>query len=139
MTEEAAQPRLKPLWAVQWVGGGIPEDPQLFDNHDNARRYFVETAVANDLKFTEDCSEWWIGNDDDEVRLFGPLYVWTTLAPPTNREWKDGEYVTRPFTAEENEKVEAILAELKRQREEDQLNREIMAEDSTPERPGGCD
>ena len=135
----------QPLWAVQWTGGGIPEEPHLFDNRDNARRYFVEVAVANGLEFTDDCDEGWIGNDKNEVRLFGPIEVWKNLAPPANSEWDAkadecrGGFVMRPFTAEENEKVESILATLKLERRAEQLARELLAEDSTPGRPGGCD
>jgi hypothetical protein len=138
MTEPAAG-KPQPLWAVQWASGGIPESPYLLDSYENALRLFAETAVANGLEWTGDSSGDWIGNDDDEVRLYGPIYVWGKLEPPTTREWKNGGAVERPFTDEENEMVRRILEAIDDEKKADQLAAEVLAEDMTPERPGGCD
>ncbi len=132
-------PEAPRLWAVQFASGGIPQDPSLFDSHEVALRFFVEVAVANDLEWSDDCSGEWIGNDDDEVRLFGPLGVVSELVPPLMSEWVGGQYEDRPFTTEETAEVERILAMIREDKKADQLAREVLAEDATPDRPGGCD
>jgi hypothetical protein len=139
VTDNAGEPRA--LWATQWATGGIPEEPRLVDSREKALRLLVETAVANGLEWDDDCSGTWIGNDDDEVRLFGPLYVWDKLAPPTKSELVDvagkHEWAERPFTVEENAEVERILELIREDERKDQEAREAVAELHTP--GGGCD
>ena len=141
MTENAEEPRPTPsVYAVQFACGGIPEEPQLIEGRENALRFFVETAIANHLEWTDDSSENWIGNDDDEVRLFGPLGVpFAVLAPPLRSKWNGKGFDDVPFTADELAEVEAILATIREDKKAQQQAREVLAEDSTPDRPGGCD
>ncbi|HTT74227.1 MAG TPA: hypothetical protein VMG99_08845 [Thermoplasmata archaeon] len=134
-TAEPEKPR--ELYAVQFSAGGIPQDPHLVVGYENALRFFAEVAVANNLEWTGDCSGEWVGNDDDEVRLFGPLGTFSTLAPPTVSEWTEAAYVERPFNAEENAAVAAILAAIRERNKADREAREAVAELNTP--GGGCD
>jgi len=70
MTADAGAPRGK-LWAVQFTHGGIPEDPELYEREDVATRRFAELAVLNGIDFDpEEHSTGFIGNDDDEVRMW---------------------------------------------------------------------
>lgn len=101
------------MWAVQFASEGIPYEPRLLDSYEVALQYFVEVAVANDLEWTDDCSGEWIGNDNDEVRLFGPLGIVSVLVPPLTAKWVDHQFVDRPFTAEESAEVESILAKIR--------------------------
>lgn len=103
------------MWAVQFSDGGIPQDPVLFVSEADARRYFAEVAVANDLEWTDDCSGEWIGNDDEEVRLFGPVVSWETLAPPMRSVWnhEKGAFDEVPFTETDAAEVERILAKIR--------------------------
>src|SRR5208282_2850513 len=128
MTENAEEPRPTPsVYAVQFASGGIPQEPRLIEGRENALRFFVETAIANDLEWTDDSSENWIGNDDDEVRLFGPLGIWSELASPTRSYWCDGEMKERPFSADELAEVEAILATIREDKKAQQQAREVLA------------
>lgn len=134
-------------YAVQFSSGGIPQDPELFTDRDEAQRRFVAMAVANELEFTDDCNAEWIGNDDDEVRMWGPIApAPETRGPPADPVKYDfvdtergHEYLPVPFTAEEREKFDSILLALRGQKEDEAMAREVLAEDSTPDRPGGCD
>ena len=141
MAETAVEPQQRPgVYAVQFASGGIPQDPHLIEGpYAMALRLFVEVAVANRLEWTDDCSENWIGNDDDEVRLYGPLGIWSELSPPLMSEWKNDQMEERPFDDAELAAVEAILDTIREKNREDQDAREVLAEDSTPDRPGGCD
>lgn len=126
------------LYAVQYAHGGIPDEPVLYDNEADALRAFVESAVAADLEWTEDCSSSWIGNDDDEVRLFGPLTrVVGPLPPPVKNDWnrEKSEFEDVPFTDAQKAEVERILGVIREGRREDAEAREVVAEDKT----GGCD
>jgi hypothetical protein len=140
MVQDAVEPRR--LWAVEFSHGGIPDDPTLFADLDMARRFLVETAAAEGLEWTDDCSDGWIGNDDDEVRLFGPLEVVSQLPETIKGEWTDyddgrtNEYVHRPLNEAERAEVERVLALMREARRTDQEAREAVAELSTPD--GGC-
>lgn len=118
MTDEAVAPPAneKPapvgeLWAVQYAQGGIPEEPRLFDSEANARRYMVEVAVASDIEPMDEPTSTYIGNDDDEVRLFGPIHVWHELVGPMRSHYvpEKGEFEYVPFTVEDNAAVEKLL------------------------------
>jgi hypothetical protein len=141
MTDEAAgtPPPTPNVWAVYTMHGGIPGEPELYDKHESALRRFVELAVEAGLAYTEDCSEGWIGDDDDEVRLYGPIAVAATGPAPVTHEWVKDRYEERPFTDAQRAEVDRILEVMREQRRADQEAREVLAEDSTPERPGGCD
>ena len=113
---EPARP-VSDVWAVQDAQGGIPNVPSLFDNEDAALRCLVEAAVANDLEFTDDCSRGWIGNDDDEVRMWGPISIYS--APPdkpqTDYRGAEGGFVDRPLNEEERRKADAMLDAIRAQ------------------------
>jgi hypothetical protein len=113
MADNAAEPR--GVWVVQSASGGIPEEPILFDNVVAAERCFVEIAVEAGLPFTDDCSASWIGNDDDEVRIWGPVWVASVSPPAQKKEWvREGKknrlnLEVRPFNDRECVEVERIL------------------------------
>lgn len=106
-----AEPRR--VWAVQFAEGGIPQDPMLFDNEEAARRAFVEIAVANDLEFTDDHTADWIGNDDNEVRMWGPLGTASVPDPNPVGEWVGSRWVYRPLNETERAEVERILTAIR--------------------------
>jgi hypothetical protein len=127
------------VYAVQFMHGGIPEDPELYDKHESALRRFVELAVEAGLAYTEDCSEGWIGDGDDEVRLYGPIAVAATGPAPVTHEWVKDHFEARPFSDAQRAEVDRIVGTIRAEERRDREAREVQAEDSTPERPGGCD
>lgn len=111
-----ATPDPTAIWVVQGASGGIPFEPILFDNRQDAERYFAESVVASDLEWTADCSGSWAGNDDDDVRMWGPIHLYGPLAPARKTGGYDRakrEFETRPFTPYEKGLVTRILKQVR--------------------------
>jgi hypothetical protein len=101
------------FWAVQYAEGGIPQQPFLFDSEEAALRCFVETAVAEELEFTEDCGPGWIGNDEDEVRMWGPIGSESVAPPKPKAEWKGDGFESRALNEKERAEADRILASIR--------------------------
>jgi hypothetical protein len=93
------------LWAVQFAHGGIPEDPELYENEDVATRRFAELAVLNGIEFEPgEHSSGYIGNDDDEVRMWDVMVAGSAPTP--------AHYDGKPLSTDEAVAVGVILGAL---------------------------
>jgi hypothetical protein len=115
MADEAAAPPAnetpKPgFWVVQTTSGGIPQDPVLFDSHAEAEQYFAECVVAGDLPF-DGSSGCYAGNDDDEIRIFGPANVFHPSATPSRSHWNHEKraFDDTPFSLGDQAEADRIL------------------------------